>query len=315
MKLFVTGGLGFIGSNFIHRRKEQGYGDSIINYDIETYAASHKNLAGLFHSDTSYQWVKGDIRNYNDVYKAMSGCDAVIHFAAESHVDNSIKGSSIFVDTNVMGTQVLLEAAKNRNIGRFIHVSTDEVYGDIKEGESKESDPTLPNNPYSASKLGAEALVRSYNRTHGLKTIITRCTNNFGPHQHKEKFVPLIISRALANKTIPIYGTGSQEREWIYVTDHCDGISAALKYGRVGEIYNFGSRIRLSNIEICLRILKFLGKPASLIRHVEDRLGHDLRYALDCTKAYRELGFNSQVSFEDGLENMMAWYKPKGEKK
>lgn len=314
MKLFVTGGLGFIGSNFIFHRSAE-HGDSIINYDIETYAADHKNMAGIPSVCKDYRWIKGDIRNYDDVYKAMSGCDVVIHFAAESHVDNSINDSSLFVDTNVLGTQVLLEAAKKRNIKRFVHISTDEVYGDIKEGESKETDITLPNNPYSASKLGAEALVRAYHKTHGLKTIITRCTNNYGPRQHQEKFLPMIITNALQNKTIPIYGTGTQEREWIYVSDHCKGISLALQYALPGTVWNFGSKVRLTNIDICLKVLRALGKPASLIRHVEDRIGHDLRYALDSYSARRELGFNNSVDFDEGLKLTIDWYKSKGEKK
>jgi dTDP-glucose 4,6-dehydratase len=239
----------------------------------------------------------------------MQDADQVVHFAAESHVDRSIEGGSEFVSTNVMGTQVLLDAARSSNIKRFVHVSTDEVYGSISEGSWPEDHPLLPNSPYSASKAGSDLLVRAYNRTHKLDTVITRCSNNYGQYQFPEKVMPLFITNIIEGKKVPLYGNGLNVRDWLHVDDHCRGIALALTKGRAGEVYNIGGGTELTNVELTHKILKAMGAGEEFIQPVEDRKGHDLRYSVDISKINKELGYSPQVNFEKGLEQTINWYK------
>ncbi|MGI6384568.1 MAG: dTDP-glucose 4,6-dehydratase [bacterium] len=308
MKLLVTGGAGFIGSNFIRYYLEAHPQDEIVNFDALTYAGNLENLAGV-DKDKRYTFVKGDITDVEAVAAAMSGAHAVINFAAESHVDRSIEGPGVFVTTNVMGTQVLLEAAKTQGVGRYLQVSTDEVYGSLgPEGCFTEETPLAPNSPYSASKAGADLLVRAYYHTFGMDTVVTRCSNNYGPYQFPEKLIPLMIANALEDKPLPVYGDGLNIRDWIYVEDHCRGIAAALHQGRSGEVYNFGGASERSNILIVKSILSLLGKPESLISYVRDRPGHDRRYAIDFDKAVRELNWRPETELDEGLRCTVAWY-------
>ena len=284
--LLVTGGCGFIGSNFV-RQQLQTYPDvEIVNVDKLTYAGNLENLADI-ENDTRYRFEKGDIcdRDFIDRVLTSSPIDAVINFAAESHVDRSILDSGPFIQTNIVGTQVLLDASRKANISRYLQVSTDEVYGALgADGYFTEDTPLAPNSPYSASKTAADLLVRSYFHTYGFPAVTTRCSNNYGPYQFPEKLIPLFISNALKDEALPVYGKGNNVRDWIHVLDHCRGIDAALRNGEPGEVYNFGGNSELQNLELTFRLLDALDKPRTLIRHVEDRAGHDFRYAIDTTR-------------------------------
>ena len=312
MKLLVTGGAGFIGSNFVRMALTDKFPDFNVEQltvlDLLTYAGDEENLKPIA-SDKRYKFVKGDIRDLELAKKLMQDSDQVVHFAAESHVDRSIEGGSEFVSTNVMGTQVLLDAAKSSNIKRFVHVSTDEVYGSISEGSWPEDHPLLPNSPYSASKAGSDLLVRAYNRTHKLDTVITRCSNNYGQYQFPEKVMPLFITNIIEGKKVPLYGNGLNVRDWLHVDDHCRGIALALTKGRAGEVYNIGGGTELTNVELTHKILKAMGVGEEFIQPVEDRKGHDLRYSVDISKINKELGYSPQVNFEEGLEQTINWYK------
>jgi dTDP-glucose 4,6-dehydratase len=312
MKLLVTGGAGFIGSNFVRMALTDKFPDFNVEgltvLDLLTYAGDEENLKPVA-SDKRYKFVKGDIRDLELAKKLMQDADQVVHFAAESHVDRSIEGGSEFVSTNVMGTQVLLDAARSTNIKRFVHVSTDEVYGSISDGSWPEDHPLLPNSPYSASKAGSDLLVRAYNRTHKLDTVITRCSNNYGQYQFPEKVIPLFITNIIEGKKVPLYGNGLNVRDWLHVDDHCRGIALALTKGRAGEVYNIGGGTELTNVELTHKILKAMGVGEEFIQPVEDRKGHDLRYSVDISKINKELGYSPQVDFEKGLIQTINWYK------
>lgn len=308
--LLVTGGCGFIGSNFIRDELDRYPELSITNIDQLTYAGNLANLADLDGHDR-YAFERGNICDREFVERVLSQrpFDAVVNFAAESHVDRSILDSGPFVQTNIVGTQVLLDASRARNIPRFLQVSTDEVYGSLgPEGKFTEETPLAPNSPYSASKTAADVLVRSYFHTFGFPAIITRCSNNYGPYQFPEKLIPLFISNCLNDLPLPVYGTGENVRDWIHVLDHCRGIDAALRNGQPGEVYNFGGSHEVTNLELTHTLLELLEKPKSLIQFVTDRPGHDLRYAIDYSKATRELGWKPEVEFRDGLQNTIDWY-------
>lgn len=309
MKIFVTGGAGFIGSNFIRHILEIGKNFAVVNYDKLTYAGNLANLESVA-NNPNYEFVKGDICDAGAVEAAMRGCDSVIHFAAESHVDRSIYEPAPVIQTNVTGTFVLLEVARKISVSRFVHVSTDEVYGDIPAGEfADETFPLQPSSPYSASKAGADLLVRSYVRTYKFPAMITRSSNNYGPYQFPEKFVPLMISNALSNKALPVYGDGRQQRDWLHVEDNCHGILTVLEKGKIGEVYNIGGQGLEENLAMARRILELTGKPESLLSYVQDRPGHDRRYALDCKKIRTELGWKPFISLENGLRQTIDWYK------
>lgn len=306
--ILVTGGCGFIGSNFI-RYIIQKYPDyNIINFDKLTYAGNLENLKDM-EGNPHYHFIQGDIALDEDVLPVMKQCDWVVHFAAESHVDRSINGPEIFIRTNVLGTQILVEHAKINHIDRFVHISTDEVYGSLgPAGYFTENTPLSPNSPYSASKAGSDLIVQSYHHTYGFPALITRCSNNYGPYQYPEKFIPVMISQALANKPLPVYGDGLNIRDWLYVEDHCKAIDAVLHQGKIGEIYNIGGNNEIKNIDLAKLILKKLDKPESLITFVQDRLGHDRRYAIDSQKIKKELGWTPTISFEEGLQKTLQWY-------
>ena len=312
MKILVTGGAGFIGSNFVRMALTSKFSnfdvESLIVLDLLTYAGDEENLAPIA-NDKRFKFVKGDIRDLELTKRLMSQSDQVVHFAAESHVDRSIEGGSDFVSTNVMGTQVLLDAARNSNIKRFVHVSTDEVYGSISEGSWPEDHPLLPNSPYSASKAGSDLLVRAYNRTHKLDTVITRCSNNYGQYQFPEKVMPLFITNVIEGKKVPLYGNGLNVRDWLHVDDHCRGIALALTKGKSGEVYNIGGGTELTNVELTHKILNAMGVGEEFIQPVEDRKGHDLRYSVDISKINSQLGYSPQVNFEEGLLQTIEWYK------
>jgi len=309
MKILVTGGAGFIGSNFIRHIFSEYVHYHIVNLDKLTYAGNLDNLSDV-ENHPNYQFVKGDICDTDLVNRIVGdGIQAMVHFAAESHVDRSLYDPGIFVKTNVLGTQILLESALKFKIDRFIQVSTDEVYGSLgKEGSSTESSPLLPNSPYSASKASADLLVRSYFKTFRLPAILTRCTNNYGPYQFPEKLIPLFITNALQDLSLPIYGDGLYVRDWIYVEDHCKALDTILHKGKVGEIYNIGGGNEKNNLEITDLILKKLNKPKSLIKHVKDRPAHDRRYSLDCSKIGAELDWKPETPFEEGISKTADWY-------
>jgi dTDP-glucose 4,6-dehydratase len=309
MKLMVTGGAGFIGSNFIRYILAQYPRDSILNLDKLTYSGNLQTLRDV-EKNERYTFVRGDIGDRRKVQEILSrGFEAIVHFAAETHVDRSILEGSAFVKSNVLGTQCLLDAARQAGIKRFVLVSTDEVYGSAPSGEKfTENSYLAPNSPYAASKAGADLLARAHFRTFRFPVIITRCTNNYGPYQYPEKFIPLMLTRAMQGESIPVYGDGLQVRDWIWVMDHCAGLDAALRKGCEGEVYNFGAGNEWPNLEIARRLLGLLGKPESLLTFVQDRPGHDRRYALDCEKANRELGWVPQTSLEEGLKQTVAWY-------
>ena len=306
MRILVTGGCGFIGSNFIRHMLNKYQDHSIINLDKLTYAGNPDNLKDI-EKNSNYSFVRGDICDNAVVDKVMQKVDTVIHFAAESHVDRSIDDASAFVRTNVLGTFVLLDSALKNNIKRFVHVSTDEVYGSISKGSFKETDILTPSSPYSSSKAGSDLLAQSYYITHRIPVIITRCTNNFGPYQYPEKLIPLFITNLIENKKVPVYGTGKNIRDWIYVEDHCEAINFVLHEGKNGEIYNVGGGSEKTNLEITETILEILGKDDSMVKYVKDRPGHDLRYSLDCTKL-RRLGWAPEQEFDDALYNTVRWY-------
>jgi len=309
MKLFVTGGAGFIGSSFILHVLESDRHYSVVNYDKLTYAANLSNL-GSIADDPRYLFVRGDICDAGAVESAMRGCDAVVHFAAESHVDRSIYEPAPVVETNVTGTFILLQMARRIGIKRFVHISTDEVYGDLPPGTfANEKSPLQPSSPYSASKAAADLLVLSFVRTYGVPALVTRSSNNYGPRQFPEKFLPLMITNALVDKPLPIYGDGMQQRDWLHVEDNCRGILATLERGRVGEIYNLGGIDVEENLTMVKRVLRAMGKPETLLAFVKDRPGHDRRYALDCSKAEEELGWKRMISLEEGLRRTIEWYE------
>jgi len=309
MKILVTGGAGFIGSNFIRYVLSLGKGYDVVNVDALTYAGNLANLA-VVASNPLYTFVKADICDAVAMGEAMRGCDAVVHFAAESHVDRSIYEPMPVIETNVTGTFILLQVARKLNIPRFVHISTDEVYGDLAAGTASDENALLqPNSPYSASKASADLLVRSFVRTYGFPALITRSSNNYGPYQFPEKFLPLLITNALEDKPLPIYGDGRQVRNWVDVEDNCRGILAVLERGGDGEVYNIGGVDVLENLEIVRFVLRLTGKPESLIRYVTDRPGHDRRYALDSSKIMAELGWRPLISLEEGLQKTVDWYR------
>src|SRR4030067_35356 len=305
MRILVTGGAGFIGSNFVHYALKGQPDYEIVVLDKLTYAGRRENLQDVWNKIT---FIKGDITVRNDVAKAMKDCDCVVNFAAETHVDRSILQAGTFVLTDVLGVYNLLETARETDVSRFVQISTDEVYGHILKGSFKETDRLNPRNPYSASKAGAELLCRAYFETYGLQTIITRSSNNYGPYQHPEKLIPKTIINALLNKAIPVYGTGKNIRDWLYVEDNCVALDLVLKKGQPGEIYNVGANQERENIQVVKTILKLTKKPESLMMFVEDRLGHDLRYSVNTDKI-RKLGWKPQTGFEVGTEKTVEWYR------
>jgi len=312
MKILVTGGAGFIGSNFIRYIVREHPDWRIVNLDKLTYAGNLENLAGV-EQETGpdrYRFIRGDIADGQLINEILGGgIEAVVNFAAESHVDRSIDNSRVFVQTNVLGTQVLLDAALRHKVGRFVQISTDEVYGSLgPTGLFTETTPLSPNSPYSASKAGADLLVRAYHETFKLPAIITRCSNNYGPYQFPEKLIPLFITNALHDQPLPLYGDGLNVRDWIFVEDHCSAIAAVLRKGRAGEVYNIGGNSEKTNIDITRCILSRLGKPETLVRFVTDRPGHDRRYAIDSTKLRRELGWSPRYDFATGMEKTIQWY-------
>lgn len=309
MKILVTGGAGFIGSNFVQYMLNEHPDYKIINLDLLTYAGNLENLKDLS-ENSRYSFIKGDITDVRMVNEVVSNeIDIIVNFAAESHVDRSIEDPGIFVKTNVLGTQVLLDAARKNKVTKFLQVSTDEVYGSLgSEGFFSEKSPLEPNSPYSASKTGADLLVRAYHETFGLNVNITRCSNNYGPYQFPEKLIPLIINNALEGKDIPVYGDGLQIRDWLHVADHCSAIDLVLHKGAGGGVYNIGGNNERTNLHIVKTILTELGKPESLIKHVTDRLGHDRRYAIDATKIRTELGWVPKYTFETGIKETIQWY-------
>jgi dTDP-glucose 4,6-dehydratase len=309
MKILVTGGAGFIGSNFIRHVLSLNKGFRIVNYDKLTYAGNLANLKSVA-TDSNYCFKRGDICDAAAVEDAMHGCSAVVHFAAESHVDRSIFEPGPFIQTNVTGTFVMLQAARKARLERFVQVSSDEVYGDMAPGAFADEDsPVQPSSPYSASKASADLLVRSYVRTYGFPGLITRSSNNYGPYQFPEKFLPLMITNASEDKPLPIYGDGRQQRDWLHVEDNCRGILAVLERGRIGEVYNIGGLDIKENLTIARKLLQLLGKPESLLTYVKDRQGHDRRYALHCQKMESDLGWKPIVPLDEGLRQTIEWYK------
>lgn len=303
--ILVTGGLGFIGSNFI-RHLIVNTGHKIINYDKITYAGNPDNLKDI-EKDPRYSFVKGDVCDLNAVEKAVSKADMVVHFAAETHVDRSIEGPMIFTKTNVLGTHCMLEAARKYNIKKFIHISTDEVYGSIKKGGFAETDGLDPSSPYSSSKAASDLLALSYHKTFGLPVIVTRTTNNFGPYQHPEKLIPRFITNLMNWQKIPVYGNGKNVRDWIYVEDNCDALNFILEHGKAGEVYNIAGKNEKNNLYITKKILQYLGKDESYIEYVEDRKGHDFRYSLNANKL-RKLGWKPKHKFNEMLKETVKWY-------
>ncbi|EAR24835.1 thymidine diphosphoglucose 4,6-dehydratase [marine actinobacterium PHSC20C1] len=312
MKILVTGGAGFIGSNFVRRTIEDTYpglaGADVVVLDALTYSGNLENLAPVANSPR-YRFVEGDIRDADLLDTLLVDIDAIVHFAAESHVDRSVRDASAFVETNVLGTQRLLDAALRAKTPRFVHVSTDEVYGSIAEGSWDEQRPLEPNSPYSASKAGSDLLARSYFRTHGLNLSITRCSNNYGPYHFPEKLIPLFVTNLIDGKHVPLYGEGNNVRDWLHVDDHCRGIALVVSGGRAGEIYNIGGGTELTNKELTQLLLDHTGTDWSFVDRVEDRLGHDLRYSVDISKIQSELGYEPQVPFESGLADVVQWYR------
>jgi dTDP-glucose 4,6-dehydratase len=308
MKLLVTGGAGFIGTNFIRHYLKEHPACEITNLDKLTYAGNLENLKDI-QDRPGYHFVKGDIADRKLVDRVLGqGFDAIVNFAAESHVDRSILDASPFIETNIKGTQVLLEGAKKHGIQRFIQVSTDEVYGSTDKGFFTEESPLCPSSPYSASKTAADLLCLAYFKTHGLPAIITRCTNNFGPYQFPEKLIPLAVTNALEDKPIPVYGDGLNVRDWIFVDDHCRGLDVVIQKGQPGQIYNIGGGNEKTNLELIHKLLELLDKPRSLMQFVTDRPAHDRRYALDCSKITAELDWKPAYSFEKGLRATVDWY-------
>ncbi|MBQ4132948.1 MAG: dTDP-glucose 4,6-dehydratase [Desulfovibrionaceae bacterium] len=318
MRILVTGGCGFIGSNFIRFVLEQNSSDVLINFDKLTYAGNPANLADVekIYGGGRYHFCLGDIADREHVLAALEEYkpDAVINFAAESHVDRSIHDAMPFINTNIVGTQVLLQACFDLGIQRFVQISTDEVYGSLgPEGKFTEQTPLDPRSPYSASKASADFLASAFWHTHGFPVVITRCSNNYGPYQFPEKLIPFMFRQAVNNEALPVYGDGLNVRDWIHVKDHCRGVWLALTKGAPGAVYNFGGDAERSNIEVVRRILQIMGKSEDLIRYVKDRPGHDRRYAMDFSLAARELGFAPEHSFEQGLAETVKWYQDNSE--
>ena len=309
MKLFVTGGAGFIGSNFIHHLLERpGY--EVINFDALTYAGNLKSLSDLA-GNSRYRFVKGDITSADQVESAIEpDTDAVVNFAAETHVDRSILDSSEFVQTNIRGTQVLLELLRKKKARRLLQISTDEVYGSLGSvGKFEVESPLSPNSPYAASKAAADLLVRAYHQTYGLDVVTTRCSNNYGPFQFPEKFIPLMVLNGFEEKPLPIYGDGKYTRDWIHVRDHCQALEQVLNRGRPGSVYNIGGDAELTNLEVVRLILEILGKSSDLIQFVKDRPGHDRRYAVDSSGTREEFGWAPRIRFQEGLRETVLWYQ------
>jgi len=307
VKILVTGGAGFIGSNFVRHVLTAHSDDTVVNFDKLTYAGNLENLRDV-ETDPRYRFVRGDIGDRAQVLEAMEGVDAVVHFAAETHVDRSNAGAAEFLSTNVTGTFTLLEAARELKVARFVAIGTDEVYGSIAKGAARELDPLNPSNPYSASKAAADLLARAYWTTHRLPVIVTRSSNNFGPYQYPEKVIPLFITNAIEDKPLPLYGDGKNVRDWLYVLDNCAAIDLVLRKGKEGEIYNIGGSHEVENIVLTRQVLHLVGKPETLITPVADRPGHDRRYALDSGKAHG-LGWKPTHTFPKALEATVNWYK------
>ena len=309
MKIVVTGGAGFIGANFVRTMLERHGDVSIVTLDALTYAGNLANLESV-RDDPRHRFVRGDITDANAVDDALAGVDAVVHFAAESHVDRSIEDASAFLRTNVIGTQVLLDGARRNRVARFVHVSTDEVYGSLgAEGRFTETSPLDPSSPYAASKAASDLLVFAYVRTHGMDAVVTRCSNNFGPYQFPEKVIPLFVTNAMADEPLPLYGDGLNVRDWIHVEDHCEALDLVLRRGRTGEVYNVSAENEWTNRDLTREILRRVGKPETLVRKVADRPGHDRRYALDAAKLRGELGWSPRWRFADALDATIAWYR------
>jgi dTDP-glucose 4,6-dehydratase len=312
MRLLVTGGAGFIGSHYVRSVLTGAWGgeepESVVVLDKLTYAGNLANIAPVS-GDGRLRFVEGDILDRTVVDRLMADVDAVVHFAAESHVDRSILGAAEFVMTNVVGTQTLLDSGLRHGIAKFVHVSTDEVYGSIEQGSWDEEQPLLPNSPYSASKASSDLLARSYHRTHGLPVCITRCSNNYGPYQFPEKVIPLFATNLIDGAEVPLYGEGANVRDWLHVDDHCRGLHLVLERGRPGEVYNIGGGTELSNKELTGLLLEATGTDWDRVRKVTDRLGHDLRYSVDITKISTELGYRPEVPFTHGLAETVEWYR------
>ena len=306
-RLLVTGGAGFIGSNFIHYILKKYDDYEIVNLDKLTYAGNLENLADI-QDDKRYRFIKGDICDKESVVNAIKGVDIVVNFAAESHVDRSIEDPGSFIQTDIYGTFILLDTSRDNKVSLYVQISTDEVYGSIENGSFKETDPLEPNSPYSASKTGADMIVRSFNKTYGLPVIITRSSNNFGPNQFPEKVIPLFVTNLIDDIPVPLYGDGMNVRDWIYVEDNCSGIDTVIHKGKPGEIYNIGGGNERPNVWITKKILEIMGKPGSMISYVKDRPGHDRRYSIDCTKL-KSLGWNPKYDFESALEQTISWYQ------
>ncbi len=313
MKVLVTGGCGFIGSNFVHLLMKDQSVSKLTNLDALTYAGHPQNTSD-FKDDDRYKFVEGDLRNKSLVFDLVKEAELIVHFAAESHVDRSIESPDEFITTNIVGSFNLLEALKNTNPkARFVQVSTDEVYGSIQEGQFTTKSPIEPNSPYSASKAGADLLARSYHQTYGLEILITRSSNNYGPRQTPEKLIPLMIQRATAGQALPVYGDGSNVRDWIYVEDNCLGVWQACKKGQAGKVYHFGGECEKSNLEVVHQIIESTGANKDQIEFVKDRLGHDWRYALSIEGSEKELGWRPETDFNQGLSKTISWYKENGD--
>ena len=317
MKVLVTGGAGFIGSNYVRLILRERPEDSVVNVDALTYAGNLENLADVL-EHPRHVFARADVASreaMEHLFDEHPDIEAVVHFAAETHVDRSLHvGVDAFIQTNILGTQVLLDACRARRHIRLVHVSTDEVYGSLgPEGRFTEQTPLAPNNPYAATKAGADFLVHAAAHSHGLDALITRCSNNFGPYQFPEKLIPLMIANALENKPLPVYGDGMQVRDWIYVEDHCRGIDTVLRAGRTGRVYNIGSMHDMPNLELVRKLLALLDRPETLIRHVTDRPGHDRRYAMDASRIQHELGWSPRYGFDEALQKTIDWYLSHGE--
>lgn len=308
MKIFLTGGAGFMGSNMIHYLLRNYPDVEIVNFDALTYAGNLANLADVA-DDPRYTFIRGDITNAEEVDAAIQGADIVLNYAAETHVDRSIMGAKAFIDTNIHGVYTLLEAVNKHGIKKMVHVSTDEVFGHVDEGETHEDSPFKPRSPYSASKAGGDHLAYAYFVTYGTPVIVTHSVNFYGPYQFPEKLIPLFSLNLMEGKKVPVYGDGMQVREWIYTEDHCRAIDAIMQKGRVGEVYNIGTGYRVPNLDITNQLLALSGRDESFIEHVKDRPGHDRRYAIDSSKLRTELGWAPETSFEDGLAKTFNWYK------
>ncbi len=310
MRILVTGGCGFIGSNYVQHVLETHAGDSVVNLDKLTYAGNLENLQGL-EGHPRYHFIKGDICDRPTVESIVRqhSIEAIVNFAAESHVDRSIAGPAVFIETNVAGTGVLLDVARECGIKRYLQISTDEVYGSLgSEGKFTETSPITPNSPYAASKASADHIALAFLHTYGLPVVVTRCSNNYGPYQFPEKLIPLMIARAMENKSVPVYGDGLNVRDWLHVRDHCTAIDLVLRKGTPGEVYNIGGNNEWKNIDVVKLVLKKLGRPESLISFVKDRLGHDRRYAIDPSKIARDLGWKPATPFEKGIGETVDWY-------